>query len=65
MALLSTNTIRDRVRAALKRESPQELMVVIENQNAEILAIKTAFNTAIAKMNLDAGITDANYVPVP
>ena len=65
MALLSTNAIRDRVRAALKRESPQELLAVIENQNAEILAIKTAFNTAIAKMNLDAGITDANYVPVP
>lgn len=63
MALLSINVIRDRVRAALKRESPQELMAVIENQNGEITALKTAFNVVVAKLNADAGVTDTNYLP--
>lgn len=65
MAAMPSTEVRNRARAALQRKSEQELVAIIENLQAEHAALKTAFNVVVAKLNLDAGVTDVNYIPAP
>jgi len=39
-----------------------DIATLIANSEANTTALDTAMDVLIAKMNLDAGITDANYV---
>lgn len=73
MAAMPSTEVRDRARAALKRESAQELVKIIENLQAEHAALKLAFNTLVTKLNADATAQnalaafpltlDTNYAP--
>lgn len=42
--------------------APLDVKATLEKMNADIQALAAALDTAAAKLNADAGVTDTNYV---
>jgi len=50
---------------ALGPNDAQSLIIELDLLRAEITDIRTKFGTLLAKLDADAGVTDANYASTP
>ena len=63
MALSQTNIIA-RLNGAFTGQQQEVLTKLFVDIQADAAATAAALNVVVAKLNLDAGVTDTNYAPV-
>jgi alkyl hydroperoxide reductase subunit AhpC len=69
---LSTAVVRQMLRKHMPGREAEQIVQVIDALNTDLTTaettaatFKSAFNTLVAKLNADAGVTDTNYAAIP
>ena len=62
---MSAAEFRQRVSTFMPGSEGEQLAKAYESLVNDLATFKTSFNTLVAKLNLDAGVTDVNYAPIP
>jgi hypothetical protein len=60
-----SKSIKLRTAALAEKNDAANLKVLLDAALADLTALRTAFNTAMTKLNADAGVTDTNYAAAP
>ncbi len=60
-----SKSIKQRTSALSEINDKRQLRILHEATLADLTALRTAFNTAMTKLNADAGVTDTNYAAAP
>ncbi len=60
-----SKSIKARIPAMQVQRDAENLRVLLLAAHADLTALRTAFNTAMTKLNADVGVTDANYAAAP
>lgn len=61
---MPSEKISNRMKGIRSGNRERELQALLTATQEDLATIRTAFNTLVAKLNADAGVTDTNYAPI-
>lgn len=60
-----SKSIKQRTAAMSEINDAKQVRTLLDAALSDITALRTALNTAMTKLNADAGVTDTNYAAAP